>query len=377
MPTFSASELLAVFGSMAEGLQVVDRQWRYVYINETAAAHGRRPKEELLGRTMMDCYPGIDGTPLFAQLSRAMLGEAVSMENEFRYADGQSRTFELRIAPCDAGVTILSIDVTERKNLERQLRQAQKMEAIGRLAGSIAHDFNNLLTVILGHAGVALLDVEEGSSVRSDLDAIRWAGERASELTKKLLTMSRQTLVEQKVVDLNKLLDDSGRMLHRLIGEDVQLTLHKGQDVPRVLADPGQLEQVLMNLVVNARDAMPEGGMLTIETSSIDLDEEYARLHFGVKPGAYAMLSVSDTGHGMDAATQTRIFEPLFYDQGPRQRHGAGPLDCVRDRQTVWRRHLGLQRAGGRDHVQGVPARDHDRAGACRRKHRPQYPTGH
>lgn len=311
IPSITPGELVAVFKTMAEGLQVIDRQWRYVYVNDTAAAHGRRPVDELLGRTMMSCYPGIETTPMFAQLERAMAGEQIAMENEFRYPDGQTRSFELRVNPCEAGITILSIEITERKNLEKQLRHAQKMEAIGRLAGSIAHDFNNILTVILGHAGVALIDLED-SQLRADLEAIKWAGERASELTKKLLTMSRQTVIEPKVVDLNKLLDDSGRMLHRLIGEDVRLTLHKGREVPRVMADAGQLEQVLMNLVVNARDAMPEGGMLTIETAGVDLDEEYARVHFGVKPGAYAMLIVSDTGCGMDAATQARIFEPFF-----------------------------------------------------------------
>ncbi len=313
IPSITTHELAAVLGSMQEGLQIVDREWRYVYLNAAAEQHGQRPGEQLIGKTMAECFPGIETTPMFAKLEGCMLdGVPVTLENEFRYPDGQTRLFELRVAPCESGLTILSIDVTERRSLESQFRHAQKMEAIGRLAGSIAHDFNNLLTVILGHAGVALMDLERSDPLHSDLTSIKWAGERASELTRKLLTMSRQQVIEPRIVDLNQLLEDAGSMLGRLIGEDVELSIHKGDVVPRVLADPGQLEQVLMNLVVNARDAMPDGGKLTIETSAVEINEVYSRSHFGVQPGHYAMLCVSDTGIGMDKKTQARIFEPFF-----------------------------------------------------------------
>ncbi len=203
-------------------------------------------------------------------------------------------------------------DVTARRELEGQFRQSQKMEAVGRLAGGIAHDFNNLLSVVLGYADLALGDLPPGERLRDDLIEIKRAGERAAGLTQQLLAFSRQQVMAPRVLDLAEVVAGTERMLRRLVGEDVELALLSTPGAGRCKVDPGQVEQVVMNLVVNARDAMPLGGRLTIETCAVVFDEGYTREHLDVAPGAYVMLSVSDTGCGMDAATRSRIFEPFF-----------------------------------------------------------------
>jgi two-component system cell cycle sensor histidine kinase/response regulator CckA len=195
---------------------------------------------------------------------------------------------------------------------EEQLRQAQKMEAIGSLAGGVAHDFNNLLSIVLSYSELCAEGLKDGDQMREDLKQITEAGMRAAGLTRQLLAFSHQQVLEPIVLDLNDAFGKMEQMLRRLIGEDVELVSRASRNLLRIKADPGQVEQVIMNLVVNARDAMPRGGKLTITTGDITLDETYASQHVGVKPGAHVLLTVTDTGTGMDRATLARIFEPFF-----------------------------------------------------------------
>jgi CheY-like chemotaxis protein len=186
------------------------------------------------------------------------------------------------------------------------------MEAIGRLAGGVAHDFNNLLTAINGYTALALRRTEDESSIKPYLEEVQKAGERAANLTRQLLAFGRKQILQPVSLDLNNIVSDMNKMLRRLIGEDISLTAKLANGLRTIKADPGQIEQVLVNLVVNARDAMPHGGSLTIETTNVDLDGEYARTHVGVSPGTYVMLAVSDTGTGMTEEVRAQIFEPFF-----------------------------------------------------------------
>jgi PAS domain S-box-containing protein len=207
-------------------------------------------------------------------------------------------------------------NVTEQRKLEQQLQQAQKMEAVGRLAGGIAHDFNNLLMVISGYSEFLLDRVGTDPALRDPAREIAGAAQRATSLTRQLLAFSRKQMLAPKVLDLNAIVTENLNMLNRVIGEDIELVMIPGSELGAVKADPGQIEQVIMNLAVNARDAMPRGGKLTIETANVVLDESYARLHAPLEPGEYVMLAISDTGAGMDTETQSRIFEPFFTTKG-------------------------------------------------------------
>jgi PAS domain S-box-containing protein len=211
-----------------------------------------------------------------------------------------------------AGTLSIGEDITERTQLEAQFRQAQKMEAVGRLAGGVAHDFNNVLTAIFGYTELMLGDLPEDSPMREDLGEIRKASQPAATLTKQLLAFSRQQVLEPVVLSLNDLVQDIEKMVGRMVGEDVDVRLNLAADAGNVRADPGQLHQVIMNLAVNARDAMPTGGTLLLETGSADLTAEDAEAHRPMVPGRYVMLAVSDTGTGMDATTKAKIFEPFF-----------------------------------------------------------------
>jgi two-component system, cell cycle sensor histidine kinase and response regulator CckA len=203
-------------------------------------------------------------------------------------------------------------DVTEHKRLEEQFRQSQKMEAVGRLAGGVAHDFNNVLSVILSYGELLFKELKPGEPMRDDVDEIRKAAKRAADLTRQLLMFSRQQVVAPKVLDLNDVLSGMDRMLQRILGADIDMVSLFAEGLGRVCVDVGSIEQVIMNLVVNARDAMPRGGKLTLETANVLLDEDYVRSHVGTRVGRHVMLAISDTGVGMDRATQARIFEPFF-----------------------------------------------------------------
>jgi two-component system, cell cycle sensor histidine kinase and response regulator CckA len=238
-----------------------------------------------------------------------------------RVIEVEMAVHEIQYDGSQAGLAVL-MDVTERRRLEEQLRQAQKMEAVGMLAGGVAHDFNNLLTIITGYGQLILNNLPPGDPSRHSAEQIVKAGDRAAALTKQLLAFSRRQVLQPKVLDLNMLVKTLSTMLQRLIGEDIELRLMLSQDLGRVSADPGQLEQVLMNLVVNARDAMPRGGIVTVETANAAPDP--------TGPNASAerklrvMLAVSDTGSGMDESTQARLFEPFFTTKIPGKGTGLG-----------------------------------------------------
>ncbi len=241
------------------------------------------------------------------------------IEYRMRHKDGSWVYLESTASPVMnakgevENLVIVNRDISERRRLEEQLRQSQKMDAIGRLSGGVAHDFNNLLGVIIGYAEILQERIPETDSMRAPVDQIIKAGSRASSLTKQLLAFSRQQVMEPKILVLNAVVADTEKMLRRLIGEDIELLTSLDPALGKIRADQGQIEQVIMNLAVNARDAMPEGGRLVIETANFEIDDKFARRYaYPVLPGSYILLTVSDNGIGMDTATQQRIFEPFF-----------------------------------------------------------------
>jgi PAS domain S-box-containing protein len=239
------------------------------------------------------------------------------------WISGIGRTFyDERGSPLRAAG--IGLDVTEHRALEDQYRQAQKMEAVGQLAGGIAHDFNNILTAIEGYCTLIGEEVPADSPLHADLNEIHHAAKWATSLTRQLLAFSRRQILEPRVLDLRDSLKSIAPMLKRLIGEDIEVVARATGDIGRVKADPGQVEQVILNLAVNARDAMPDGGTLVLEVADVVLDESYTRCHATTKPGRYVMLAVSDTGAGMDAATQARVFEPFFTTKQKEKGTGLG-----------------------------------------------------
>src|SRR5215813_602867 len=284
------------------------------------ASLGYASPEELVGRDLNTLYA--DGQQWFVLADYLRnRSEFQGLDCEWVRKDGSTTAVRLsgraiRDEKQNVSFEIFTEDVTERRALEQQLRQSQKMEAIGRLAGGIAHDFNNLLMVISGYSEFLLDRLGPDQALRGPAKEISSAAERATSLTRQLLAFSRKQMLTPKVIDLNAVITENLKMLTRLIGEDIDLVMVPGADLGAVKADPGQIEQVILNLAVNARDAMPEGGKLTIETSNVTLDENYARFHAPLKPGDYVMLAISDTGMGMDSETQNHIFEPFFTTKG-------------------------------------------------------------
>jgi PAS domain S-box-containing protein len=259
-----------------------------------------------------------DLEPVTADIRRFLTEGQTAREYRFRHADGRWRWIHddqaLVKAPRGGAAEVIGSwsDVTERRSLEAQFLQAQKMESVGRLAGGVAHDFNNLLGVIMGYGELLVKQVPDESKQHGYVAAILDAAERATGLTRQLLAFSRQEVVQARVLDLNAITAGSERMLQRLLGEDIEVRSVLAKELGHVRADPQQIQQILMNLVVNARDAMPKGGRLTIETADAELDPEYVRRHPAVEPGQYVMLAVSDTGHGMTPEVQAHMFEPFF-----------------------------------------------------------------
>ena len=302
-----------ILENIADGVFIANRDGRYLDVNPRACELTGYSRKELLQLSVADSYVEDERTLARDRVAEVGQGKPGVYERRLRRRDGALLTVEAHARMLPDGRLLATIrDVTERRQLEMQLRQAQKMEAIGRLAGGVAHDFNNVLTAVFGYVDLLREDLPPESDAQKDLVEVRKAAERAASLTRQLLAFSRQQVLEPVVLELNELVAEFEKMLRRVIGEDVELRLALGADVGNVRADAGQLHQVIMNLVVNARDAMPTGGKLTLETANAELTAAYAELHKPVVPGPYVMLAVNDTGTGMTPEVQARIFEPFF-----------------------------------------------------------------
>jgi PAS domain S-box-containing protein len=315
----SEEKYRAVVENIQDVIARFDRDCRYLYVNPVATRYtGLRPAD-FIGKTHGELGFPEEKSRFWDGVIRQVFETGNTKELEFSL-DGPSGAFWFgwRLFPefgADGNVKTVvtaSRDLTERKKLEDQLRQAQKMEAVGRLAGGIAHDFNNLLTAINGYSDLLIQQMEETDPKRQEVEEIRKAGDRAASLTRQLLAFSRRQILQPKVVDLNVVVSHLEKMLRRLIGEDVNLLISLRQDLWPVMADPGQIEHVIMNLAVNSRDAMPGGGTLAIETANVELSEAIPLGAIEVPPGSYVALGVSDTGCGMDKATKSHLFEPFF-----------------------------------------------------------------
>jgi two-component system cell cycle sensor histidine kinase/response regulator CckA len=295
----------------------LDRNGRVTLWNNAATRLFGWSAQEVLGQPL-PAVPEDRRAEFEAGRVRSQAGEDVVYETHWCRKDGNLvdvlRSSAAIFSPQGelAGSMAIFVDMTERKQLEEQLRQAAKMEGIGRLAGGIAHDFNNLLTVIGGRSYLLLSQLPAGHAMRRDLLLIQQTGNRAAALTRQLLAFSRKQTLTPAVIDLNEIVSGMRTLLERVLGEDVGIIIDLDSSLGHVTADPGQLEQVVLNMAVNARDAMPEGGQLTLETRHVDVDPTYARQRVELAPGPYEVLSIGDTGVGMDAATVARVFEPFF-----------------------------------------------------------------
>lgn len=301
---------------------VKDWDGRFVLVNKATAEIYGTTVEGLVGKTDADFNPNRDEVAHFLRDDRQVMStgqpKLVNEEPVTNPAAKETRWFQtikvpLRL-PDDDDPRLLGVatEITERKRLEAQLLQSQKMEAVGQLAGGVAHDFNNILTAIVGYTDLLAVELSGNSQHLEDLEEIRKAARRAAALTRQLLAFSRKQVLEPRVIDMNGVVMNLDKMLRSLISENVELQTHLANNLAAVKADPNQIEQVIMNLAINARDAMPGGGTLSIETGNATLDETYAAQHVSVVPGEYVMLAVSDTGCGMDEETKARIFEPFF-----------------------------------------------------------------
>jgi two-component system cell cycle sensor histidine kinase/response regulator CckA len=305
------------------GIALIDNDGKFIYINPAFT--------NITGYTLEDIFSGRDwfnvASPfleyrrkIINSLKRDVIQECTEKIFSIVCRNGEVKEIEFKPTLLDDGrIVVIISDITERKRaeeekviLQEELRQSQKMEAIGQLAGGVAHDFNNILTVIKGYSQLSIVEIKEGDPLRGNIEEIRKSVDRAADLTRQLLAFSRRQIMELRVLNLNTILQNLDKMLRRVIGEDMELGTLLTEDLGRVKVDPGQIEQVVINLAVNARDAMPKGGKLTIETANVELDETYARSHVAVKPGHYVMLSVSDTGVGMTPEVRNRVFEPFF-----------------------------------------------------------------
>ncbi len=309
-----------IFEGAAEGILVADMETRrFRYCNPALCEMLGYAEEELIGLGVTDIHPKESLDHVLAEFEAQARGDRLLVPNlpclrkdgSVIFADVQTTSAVIDGLECNMG---FFTDVTKRRQIETQLRQAQKMEAIGTLAGGVAHDFNNILTTIIGNAEFMLMDIDTDNPLTENIEEIKIAGERAAALTRQLLAFSRKQIVQPEILDLNKLLTGIEKMLVRLIGEDIDILMIQESALWKVEIDPGQMEQVIMNLTVNAKDVMPLGGKLTIETANMELDENYFDEHGIIEkqPGSYVLLTVSDTGIGMDKGVQEHIFDPFY-----------------------------------------------------------------
>jgi two-component system cell cycle sensor histidine kinase/response regulator CckA len=305
-----------------------DETMQFIQVNDAAVRQYGFAPEEFSSMTMMDVRPDEKSTSL--EVRPEKVAAAVPYQGICKHRKKDGKVFEVELISHQfeyAGRRVRLVvaqDISERHLLEQQLRQAQKMEAVGRLAGGVAHDFNNLLMVIKGHTELLMNGLPPADGMSRKISQIDRAADRATALTKQLLAFSRMQVLQPRVMNLNGVVEDMGKLLPRLIGEDVELSIRMAQDLGKIRADASQMEQIIMNLAVNARDAMPTGGRLLIETSNAELDRTYNTTHPIVKAGRYVLLAVSDTGTGMDAETQAHIFEPFFTTKEPGKGTGLG-----------------------------------------------------
>jgi two-component system cell cycle sensor histidine kinase/response regulator CckA len=327
----SHARLSTAVEQSAESIVITDTGGTIVYVNPAFERSTGYTRDEAIGQNPRILKSGRQDAEFYRRLWDALgRGEVWSGRFTNRKKDGTLFEEDATISAVrDAAGRIVNYvaakrDVTNEALLEQQLRQAQRMEAVGQLAGGVAHDFNNLLGVITGYGEIVHRRMADEDPLKGKVEQILKAAERAADLTRQLLAFGRKQVLQPRILDLNAVVSGMQKMLPRVIGEDVELVAVLGPDLGSVRADPGQIDQILMNLAANARDAMPEGGRITIETRNADLDESYAATHAPVRTGPYVMLAFSDTGSGMDAATQARVFEPFFTTKGVGEGTGLG-----------------------------------------------------
>jgi two-component system, cell cycle sensor histidine kinase and response regulator CckA len=326
----SREYLNQIINRVGDPIFVKDDQHQFVLVNDAMCHLTGRGREDLLGMEADELLPTALAASMRKQEQEILdAGKECLIEENFPDIYGNTRAMmskKTRLIDKSGKRHIIGVlrDITEYKRLQIQFMQSQKMEAIGLLAGGVAHDFNNLLTVINGYSELLMRKLAPNDARRRDLEQIMNAGQQAASLTAQLLAFSRKQILQPKVLSLNDSLDETGKMLRRLIGEDIDLVAITQPSLGLINADPGQIQQILLNVAVNARDAMPQGGKLTIETANVEFDDAYVHRHPIVKKGSYVMLSISDNGIGMDEATQSRIFEPFFTTKAQGEGTGLG-----------------------------------------------------
>ncbi len=308
-----------IFNALASGVCVVDEDFHVLRMNNTLSALFGLQREQTAGRKCYEILHSSLCDTSSCPITEILGGKERSECEAVRELKDGTRIFYLAsAAPLRdleeelAGIVLCFTDISKRVRIEEQLLQAQKMECVGRLAGGIAHDFNNILTVINGYAELLLFELGTLDPSHEYVTTIRRSGQRATDLVRQLLAFSRKQIIQLRVLDLNEVVLDMDKMLRRIIGEDIGIDISPESDLWPIEADPAQMEQIIVNLAVNGRDAMPQGGRLTIETANVVLDEAYVAQHLGARPGDYVMLAISDTGVGMSEEVKAHLFEPFF-----------------------------------------------------------------